>query len=122
MNETPQFPQSTTDIGNNKPCRVVLVSPTEDEPFRRLECTIVDAGHADRILTVECAELGAELEKRNARHLSELNRAYERLSGAQARADRLAEALRIAKSGITGCVIHPHAVDAINTALADNAS
>src|ERR1051326_5476670 len=41
----------------SRPWRVVLTTPI----FERHECEVVDVGHADKILTVNCASVDAEL-------------------------------------------------------------
>lgn len=42
---------------------VRLLMPTESEPFGRIDCVVVDVGHADKVFTVECPELVAELSR-----------------------------------------------------------
>lgn len=45
----------------NKPWNVRIIAPTEKDPFRRLNCTLVDIGRADRILIVHCEQLNNEI-------------------------------------------------------------
>jgi hypothetical protein len=40
--------------------RVSLVSPTDDDPFRKVECKIVDIGFADKVVVIEAAKGGRD--------------------------------------------------------------
>lgn len=45
----------------NRPWTVSIIVPTKNDPFNRHRCEVVDIGHADRHLVVECSELRADL-------------------------------------------------------------
>lgn len=45
----------------SKPWNVRILAPTETDPFRQLDCMLIDIGHADRILVVHCEELNNEI-------------------------------------------------------------
>jgi hypothetical protein len=51
------------DIGT---VTVSIIAPVKDNPFLRLHCKIVDVGHADRCLVVECPELQSAIEAMTA--------------------------------------------------------
>lgn len=45
----------------NKPWNVRILAPTEKDPFRRLDCILIDVGYADRVLIVHCEKLNNEI-------------------------------------------------------------
>lgn len=45
----------------NRPWTVSIIVPTKNDPFNRYSCEVVDVGHSDRHLVVECSQLRAQL-------------------------------------------------------------
>lgn len=50
----------------NRPWSVQLSWPQNADPFGNLECRVIDVGHADRVLVVECPRASSDLAKANA--------------------------------------------------------